>query len=297
MEKNLKAFIQSNTDSHQRWLKFKDSVWPSVFSFNRKDPLTPFYNTSHFQKLSNDQKTNLYKSFIQFNAEALILLELILYEGMGSLRKKRANEELQEASLKIMNEEKDHTMAFIRFLKNDCPSFARNSFLLRQNKKFKNSFLWLARNFPVGLALPAAKVEAYTVFYGRFLEKVFDKNQNSWVQLNSLHLLDEGHHIGFEFNMYEEELGSATIFGKITAVCATVLCILHLQICFLIGSARIVKKDLKTRGFLATLLWTLRLGTWILKEFEPYIQTRFFLKKQFILRQPSFGFIFKFMYR
>ncbi|WP_142697182.1 hypothetical protein [Bdellovibrio sp. NC01] len=293
----MRQFIISNNDSAYRWRQFKNQSLPSVFASARVDSLTPFSNTPFYSALSEEQKNAFYKAFIQFNAEALILLELVLYEGVRSLITQRQDATLIEASRKLMQEEKDHSKAFIRFLQNDCPGFASTSYLLRHNKKFKNSFLWLARTYPVALALPAAKVEAYTVFYGKALQNAFSDNVNSWSQLNVLHLMDESLHIGYEFDMYELELSQLKGLKKVLALASTLACIFYLQICFLIGCSRMVKAVLHTTSFMETTRWTLRLGGWILREFAPYRQTRSFIKNQFQSRKPSFGNLFGFMYK
>ncbi len=297
MEKGLKHFITSNIDSAHRWQKFKYQVFPSIFEMKRVDEFTPFFNTPFFNLLTESQKGAFYRAFIQFNAEALILLELVLYEGVRSLIAKTNNVALIEASRKIMAEEKDHTKAFVRFLKKDCPGFAQRSYLLRNNRIFKNSFLWLARKNPVALALPAAKVEAYTVFYGKALKEAFAHQANSWSQLNVLHLLDESLHIGYEFDMYEIELSKVHGFCRALALICTFICIFYLQVCFLIGCSRMVRQILGSKSFLKTSRWTLRLGGWILQEFGPYQQTRNFLKTQFQARAPLYGGLFGFMYK
>ena len=297
MEKGLKQFITSNGDSANRWQQFKNHKLPSVFASDRVDAITPFFNTPFYSQLNEKQKVALYKAFIQFNAEALVLLELILYEGIRSLVAKSKDETLIEASKKLMREEKDHSKAYIRFLRNHCPDFALQSFVLRNSRLFKNSFLWLARYYPVCLALPAAKIETYAVFYGKAMQKAFGENSNDWTQLNILHLLDETQHIGYEFDMYEFELQRLGLFRKSIALFSTFLGIVFMQICFLIGCSRMVKIVLKPNSFFSKVQWTLRLGGWILREFTPYRQTRSFLKTQFQSRETSFGGLFGFMYK
>ncbi len=297
MEKGLKQFITSNSDSANRWQQFKTHNLPSVFASERVESLTPFFNTPFYSQFSEEQKIALYKAFIQFNGEALVLLELILYEGIRSLVAKSKDPILIEASKKLMREEKDHSKAYIRFLRHRCPGFAQQSYVLRNSKMFKNSFLWLARYYPVSLALPAAKIETYAVFYGKAMQKAFGENSNDWTQLNILHLLDETQHIGYEFDMYEFELQRLGIFKKTLALISTLCGITFMQICFLIGCSRMVRIVLKPTSFFATVQWTLRLGGWILRDFTPYRHTRTFLKTQFQARETSFGGLFGFMYK
>jgi hypothetical protein len=293
----FQQFTASNKNFAQKWKDFRSEEIKSVFNSPSVPVLTPFYSTPLFSSLSLNEQNNLYRAFIQFTAEALIFLELLLYEGLISLKKSQDNEELKLASEKLMAEEKLHTQAFLRFLKKDCSAFPHKSYLLRNNSTFKNSFLWLARNFPVALALPAAKVEAYTIFYSQALDRAYGGAENSWSKLNSLHLSDETHHVGYEFQMYECEMRRYWGPFKIIPIFATLIAILFFQVCFLIGCWRMVKLEVPRLSFFRHIYYVGSLGKWILRNFQPYRETRKFIKTQFTLRKPSYGFLFRFMYK
>lgn len=296
MEKGLQKFIENNQDSHQRWVEFRQSQYPSVYAEPMVAEMTPFSGMDEFAQLSQKTKLDLYHAFMQFNGEALVLLELILCEGMKSVVRDAAHPTLAAAAKKLIVEEVDHTKAFLRFLKNDCPQFPQKSYVLRDNKLFKNSFLWIARNHPLALALPGAKIETYVIFYGKALLKAFQKRPNDWSKLNELHLLDEVHHIGYEFDLYAEEMASLSWVKKVTALFWTLVVVLYFQICFLIGCFRIVSYEMPNLNLRQKLAWTMRLGKWTLRHFEPYRLTRGYLKNQFEGRQVYAGRFFKFMY-
>lgn len=296
MEKGLQKFIQINKESASRWQDFRNESSSLITEYPLVLELIPFSGTKYFSKLSDQEKKNLFQAFIQFNAEAIILLELTLFVSIRSLFKKNKSADIVTASKKMLTEEKDHTKAYIRFLRKYCPDYPEKSYLLRKNNLIKNSMAFFAKNFPLTLAIPGAKFEAYSVFYSQELTLHFPDN-NYWRKLNHLHLLDETHHVGYEFDIYQIEMKELSWIAKIFSVMATYFFIIIMQFVFLVGCYRMIQFSKKDLSFFQRFSWSFALGKWILREFPAYKKTRNYLQKQFENRQPTLGRYFKIIYR
>lgn len=297
MEKGLKKFTQINRESSTRWSDFKKISGESIKTYDFIPELTPFYNTPLFSHLTNSEKNNFFHSFMQFNAEAIILLELTLYEGIKSTFKTHNQEDIRMASVKMLHEEKDHTKAYLKFLKYSCPDFPKTSFILRRNRLIKNTLTFFARKLPITLTIPGAKFEAYSVFYSQEVSQHQSPQTNYWAQLNHLHMLDETHHVNFEFDLYHEEMTNQNSLERFFLLAATFVFILVMQVVFLIGCYRMVNYSKANLNPIERWKWTLGLGEWVLREFPPYKKTRVFIKKQFENRNPILGKYFSIIYR
>lgn len=296
MEKGLQKFIQINKESTDRWHEFQKITGPQITEYPLVTELIPFSGTKLFANLTEQEKQIFFQAFMQFNAEAIILLELTLFVGIRAIFNKQKTSEIVEASRKMLIEEKDHTKAYIRFLRQYCPEYPQKSYLLRRNHFIKNSMAFFAKYFPLTLTIPGAKFEAYSVFYSQELTQHFAQD-NYWRKLNHLHLLDETHHVGYEFDIYQIEMDLLSTFGKIFSLFATYLFILVMQFVFLIGSYRMVHFSKADLSPFEKIKWTLALGKWILREFPAYQKTRTYIQKQFENRQPIWGKYFKIIYR
>lgn len=297
MEKGLKRFTQINKESSTRWADFKNVSGDSIEGYAFIPELTPFYNTPYYSLLTAEEKSKFFHAFMQFNAEAIILLELTLYEGIKSTLKNHSQEDIRLASDKMVREEKDHTKAYLKFLKYSCPHFPKISFLLRRNGLIKNVLTFFARNQPLTLTIPGAKFEAYSVFYSHEISEYQDPQKNYWAQLNHLHMLDETHHVNFEFDLYHEEMTKLNSLQRFFLLISTFVFILAMQVVFLIGCYRMVHYSKVNLTGLEKIKWTLGLGKWVLREFPAYKKTRSFIKKQFESRNPILGKYFSIIYR
>lgn len=297
MELGLQKFIQINNNATSRWKEFKTQNFPNIYEAPRVEELTPFFNSKYYSQLTLDEKSRLYSCYIQFNAEAIILLELVLHQSIKSLNQEHNNPVIQKATEKMQQEEKDHTQAYLRFLKSSCPGFPKESFLLRRNKNVKNLFVWIARKFPVALTLPGAKFEAYSVFYSHEISNHFKTSPNNWSQLNHLHMLDEKHHIGYEFDIHELTMEKYNFLKATLAFISTYVFVFFLQVLFIIGCYRMISYSLSNIGTLKKIIYSLRLGRWILRDFTPYRLTRDYLKKIFKSRKPRLGSLIALIYK
>lgn len=296
MESSLFHFSINNNQTEQRWKDYKHLSLPSFLSQPRPDRLIPFYGFPVFSKLTEKQKQNLYVAFTQFNAEVVIMLELVLYEGLNGFQSSTNDQVVIDAVKKIRWEEKLHTKGFLRFLKRETPLFPKTSFMLRNNTLLKNSFLTLVKAIPLSVALPAAKVEAFSVYYGKCLRSSYKEN-NLWVEVNYLHLIDESHHVSFEFDLFKHITATASWGEKIKIIIGNFLFILMLQITFLIGCHRMIKFALPHLSLSAHVKTVLQLGKWILYGFEPYAQTRELIRNQFTKRSFFAKSLFQFMHK
>lgn len=296
MESSLAHFARNENQTHARWKDYKYLSLPSYLSQERPDTLIPFFGMREFSELSEDQKQKLYIAFTQFNAEVVIMLELVLYEGMKEFETATNDSVVIDAVKKIRLEEKLHTHGFLRFLKKETPLFPKTSFMLRNNTWLKNTLLTLVKWNPLSLALPAAKVEGFSVYYGKCLRSAYKEN-NLWVEVNYLHLIDESQHVSFEFDLFKHMTTKANWFEKTKIIVGNFLFILMLQITFLIGCHRIIKYTFPNLGRGQHIKRVLRLGRWILYGFEPYAQTRELIKNQFASRQFFAKSLFQFMHK
>ncbi len=296
METSLLHFANTSPDTEASWRGLKKLKLPSYLNETRPDTLTPYFKFPFFDLLSGDQKQRLYVAFTQFNAEVLIMLELVLYEGMKVVLTDSFDPVVTQAVKKMRHEEKLHTKGFITFLKKETPLFPKTSFMLRNNSWLKNAFLKLVRWNPLSLALPAAKVEAFSVYYGKCVRSQY-KTNNLWVEVNYLHLIDEAHHVNFEFDLFKHMTSKSGPIEKLKIITGNFLFILLLQITFLIGCHRMVKYSLPNLKHLEHIKKVLLLGKWILYKFEPYAQTRELIKNHFISRTFFAKSLFQFMHR
>lgn len=296
MTTSLLDFAQADSGTESRWRSFKNLNLPSYLNQERPDSLIPFSGTPIFNELSEQEKQKLYVAFTQFNAEVVIMLELILYDGFKKFQTSGCDESVVNAVKKIRLEEKLHTKGFMSFLKKETPAFPKTSFILRNNKWLKHIFLHLVRWNPVSLALSAAKVEAFSVYYGKCLRSSYKEN-NLWVEVNYLHLLDESHHVGFEFDLFCYMTEKSNKLEKLKIIVGNFLFILMLQITFLVGCHRMIKFSLPHTNPFNRLQKVFQLGRWILYEFEPYSQTRDLIKTQFVTRKIFAKSLFQFMHK
>lgn len=296
MESSLFHFSKNDNHTEQRWKDYKHLSLASYLSQPRPDELVPFYGFPVFSELTEEQKQKLYIAFTQFNAEVVIMLELVLYEGLKDFQSSNNDPVVVEAVKKIRWEEKLHTKGFLRFLKKETPLFPKTSFMLRNNTWLKNSFLTLVKSIPLSVALPAAKVEAFSVYYGKCLRSSYKEN-NLWVEVNYLHLIDESHHVSFEFDLFKHITASANWFQKIKIIIGNLLFIMMLQITFLIGCHRMIKYALPHLTKRNHVKMVLQLGKWILYGFEPYSQTRELIRNQFASRNFFAKSLFQFMHK
>lgn len=296
MEPSLAHFAKADNQTEQRWKNYKHLTLPSYLSQPRPDGLIPFYGFPFFSELTEEQKQKLYVAFTQFNAEVVIMLELVLYEGMKDFEKQKNDVDVIAAVKKIRQEEKLHTRGFLRFLKKETPLFPKTSFMLRNNTWLKHTFLRLVKWIPLSVALPAAKVEAFSVYYGKCLRSSYKEN-NLWVEVNYLHLIDESQHVSFEFDLFKHITSKAGPLEKAKIIVGNFLFIMMLQITFLIGCHRMISyalPDLRGRRHVKKVL---EMGKWILYGFEPYSQTRELIRNQFSNRSFFAKSLFQFMHK
>lgn len=296
MESSLLDFSTNDNNTEYRWRNFKHLQLPSYLSQPRPVALIPFYGDPFFEQLTDDQKQKLYVAFTQFNAEVVIMLELVLYEGLKEFETQNNDPVVIAAVKKIRWEEKLHTRGFLSFLKKEAPLFPKTSFMLRNNSWLKNTLLGLVRWNPLSLTLPAAKVEAFSVYYGKCLRSNYQEN-NLWVEVNFLHLIDESHHVSFEFDLFKHMIAKSNSYGKLKIIVGNYLFIFMLQVTFLIGCHRMIKYALPSLSRRQHIKRVLNLGRWILYGFEPYAQTRELIRNQFASRTFFAKSLFQFMHK
>lgn len=296
METSLAQFSADNNNTESRWRNLKNLNLPSYLNQQRPEVLVPFSGTPFFNSLTEDEKQRLYIAFTQFNAEVVIMLELVLYAGLKEFQTKNNDYVVVAAVKKIRREEKLHTKGFLTFLKQETPLFPKTSFMLRNNKWLKNAFLILVKWNPLSLTLPAAKVEAFSVYYGKYLRSSYKEN-NLWVEVNYLHLIDESHHVSFEFDLFKHIISSSSSLEKVKIIVGNLIFILMLQVTFFIGCHRMIKYSLPQLSWHQHIKKVLQMGKWILYGFEPYSQTRELIGNHFSKRTFFAKSLFHFMHK
>ncbi len=248
------------------------------------DGLIPLHGTSRFAALSDREKKALYFGFIQFTAEFFILLESLLLVAMKSLGP-------HDKGRHLAREELLHSQAFRRFLRQEKQlSFDSGSLMLKRGRWLRNAVLALVRRVPLAMTLPGAKIEAYSVFYGRYLKAHYGSiDANTWMKLNWLHLLDEVHHVPFEFEIHNDVFGKLSFVRKVESIVGIALFYGFLQ-WILISSSLILGWHSLDRASLGRrILLSLATLRWVSRSFLPTRQMREAMKDHFRKHRPRGG--------
>jgi len=273
-------------ESIQRWKEFEHEPFKSLLSTSQiPAPFIPLNGTRHFSKLSGEEQKRFYLNFVKFTAEFFIVLEILLYVAFRRLRQ-------NSLAQRLVGEENLHSRAFRRYLHQEkALHWKEKPVVLKRNPWLTSFMIRLVRRIPISIALPGAKIEAYSVYYGKLLKQEFGSiDANSWVKLNWLHLLDEAHHVGFEFDIFNEVFSQESFFGKIRAIVGTLIFYLYLQWTLTTGCWIAMKQSLDTDSSLVRKFRIFGpLLLWASFDFPPAQQMRASIRDYYKKKRPRWG--------
>jgi hypothetical protein len=255
------------------------------------EALIPLHGTRYFARLTETEKRGLYLGFIQFKAEFFILLEGLILFAMRSLR-------ADPKSRRLSQEEILHSQAFRWFLRKEkALPFTHGALMLRRGRPILSAVIALVRAVPLAMSLPGAKVEAYSVAYSQFLRSQHGaEDASSWVKLNWLHLLDEVHHVPFEFEIHEAVFQSLGPWGKARTILGISLFFGFLQ-WILISSCLLLGWRSLGGGPARRALLALATVYWAARSFPPTRRMREMMRAHAKSRRPSGGFWIWYVFR
>lgn len=152
---------------------------------------------------------------------------------------------------------------------------------------------------PMAMALPGAKIEAYSVHYGRYLEEQYRAEQGlsassvQWLKINHLHMLDEVFHVPHEFELFRLCFSASS---RTLTMGGTLFFVLFLQWALISSTWKMLEISLERPTFAKKLILTAKIGRWVVRRFPPYDATRKQIRRQFELHKPPFGWLFRFIY-
>jgi hypothetical protein len=291
--------MSKNSADISHWREFRQENFPKLFHSARPNSETPFYGLKEFDSFSEIEKRQLFIGFCQINAEVIIHLESLLILAFRRFRNLGENSTQTEA--KMVFEEFHHSRAYRRYLWYE-PEFGwpQKSLLLRKSSASRRALLfmaWIITHYPQSVFLIGAKLEAYSVAYAQSLYRSFGSwDANSWTQINYHHLLDEAQHVRLQFQMHDEYFSQLNWFKKGVSVILAAVFFLFMQWVMLYSSYSLLQRTFPHLGLAKTTHLTLRMGQWITRHYQPYIETRNQLTKLFAAKRPWAGPLFRFIY-
>ena len=293
-------FVVSNPDFVQRWELFSKTVAPAL-SGPAPELLTPFSGTEFFASLDEGTRRALYLGFVRMNAEAFIILEQVLLAGFGSLTRPaslRARSSAAQAVRKLLVEELYHVAAFKKFLRDERQlAWPEKSVFLRSHHGLRNFLVWLARKAPFALALPAAKLESYTLYYAQTVRKAYGSwDANRWSKLHHLHSMDEGGHLPLQFDLYERAMGEMKALERVKTLIGTIVLFFVLQLLLVLGMSGVIADAFPSQSRVWRTTKAISAGRWVVRRFEPYQQARLNVRRSFEKRRPTFGRLLSFLH-
>lgn len=276
---------EAQNSATERWRQFRQEPFRPLQEDFIPEALIPLHGTPHFSDIFPREKRALFFGFVQFTAEFFILLESLLLVAMKAIGK-------HDKGKRLAHEELLHSQAFRRFLRQEKSlSSSSGSLMLRRGRWVRKAVLALVRSVPLAMTLPGAKIEAYSVYYGRYLRSHYGSpDANTWMKLNWLHLLDEVHHVPVEFEIHDDVFVRLSWVRKAESILGIALFYAFLQwilisSCILLGWRSFDSAPLFRRIRLS--LSTLK---WVSRSFLPTQQMREAMKSHFRTRKPRGGF-------
>jgi hypothetical protein len=291
----------ASQDSAVRWKELQSSPpSASLQDYPIPEKLIPLWGTPEYDQFSKTERTRLYLYFCQFNAEMFILLESLLLIGFRRLSREISEPQGVQLLNTVVRDEYRHARAFRKFLREESAlDWPRTQIVLNRGKWLKKIMVGIVLRAPMAMALPGAKIEAYSVHYGKYLEDRYKEEQGvspsaiQWLKLNHLHMLDEVFHVPHEFELFKLCFGqrsrALTLFG-------TLFFVLFLQWALISSTWKMLGITLERPTFKRKLVLTAKIGRWVVRRFPPYDATRRQIRRQFETQKPPFGWMFRFIY-
>ncbi len=292
----FEKFLLNKESWKDKWSDFLNS--PVNFNDSHfKEELTPFYGTSTFNDFSDQEKLKLFYAYIKLVTEAQIMLEQVLIYGFFYFRNKRFRHDgvVQDSIEKLQCEELHHSQAFRHFLA-ESPQLQWPKERIFPFPRFIRSLLaWVMKKAPLGMTLPGAKIEAFSMAYFKLLKKAYPEGEreHSWYHLNHYHHIDESFHVPLEFDLYNDSIWKS---GPIRSFLSTLFFIIFLQYALALGSWNLVRIAFNERSPKERIGLFFGFMRWAIRHMPAFEETRLHTKSLFKKKRPLFGNILSFMH-
>jgi hypothetical protein len=271
--KFAKKFTSRSEDTLAKWKALKPEFYQKRVAV--APPLVPFYGTKIYATLSQQERTDLGELFLRFNAEALIIFEQFLLCASRSLIATAQDPKLARAIELFRREELAHITGFRRFLQGHFPGEYRNQDLVMGlSRGLKNAMAWVTLWEPLSFVIPGSKSETYSIYFARYLVKHAVDLTDPWIIINQMHLLDEVHHVAFDFDFFDNRLMPASFLKRAKVVVATLMMIVLVQLILAVGGWNLIQRGLRRRTRWQRFVLFGHFIHWVLRTFPPYPSTR-----------------------
>jgi hypothetical protein len=292
---DLALLAASVKESRTRWDEFLSNRPPALLSESPvQEALIPLYGTPYFDQLSDQEKRRFYFGFAQFNAEVIVFLEDLLLFSFRRFLKELAPDTREKMS-SIVKDEFQHSKGYRKFLKEEPAVFwpEKKFFLDSAGHYFKGIAMGIASRSPMSMAIPGARLEAYSIHLSTYLSRQYGSPlANEWTRLNHLHMLDESRHVPFEFELYEDTMNLRSHW---TTVTGGLLFVLFTQWVLLRANWRMVNCCADKSSLGRRMKLTFHMAFWAVRQFPPYEMARKQIKKLLEDKKPPYGRLFQFL--
>ena len=170
----------------------------------------------------------------------------------------------------------------------------KNKKIFANSKRLKNTIAFIIKKAPACVFLTGAKLEAFTLSYYRMIKKYYPNNfENSWIQINHIHQIDETFHLPLEFDLHDSFIQQS---GVIRTILGTICFVLIMQVALIQGSYRVIDNVFPHFSFMKKLLWMIKMAKWAVRTSPAYQEARKMTKQQFKNKKPKFGRVLAFIY-
>ncbi len=292
----LEPYLKFHKNYKSDWIKFNEQLTNSLNANDFRDELTPLYGTKYYDDFSDSEKEKLFIYFIQFQAEVISFLEKLLLISFRSLREDVRGVHGLDGVLKFMGEELYHSFAFTQFLSHQKQLNFPNQKIVVLPTLVRDSLIRFLKYAPLGVCLPAVKLEAYSIAYWDFMKQYYTKDENDWVKLNRFHAVDEIKHVPIHFEFFRCLLDKTRKTSRLRTILASYYLIFCLQITLFVSIRNVLKLSVPRLSKIENLKYTLKIGKWNLRDIPVYKETRKMTKECFDANELSFKKLFNFMY-
>ena len=287
-------YLKNQSAFKEKWKDYISQP-PNFDEKDRLDCLTPFYNTSDFDKLSEPKKDILFLNNVRFMAEALIVFEQVLLFGYYTNRNKPryAKDEFSQPFAQFTFEELYHSIAFKHFLSSHKAIDAFPEPLLTDCHWLKNSFAFVVRNFPGSLYICSPRLEALALSYYNEIHQAYKGQKvNSWHRLHQLHYQDELYHIPLNYHFHESFIKEHGVFKTFIG---SILFFLLIQIMLFKVTYQATSQSFPEKTTFGKIRWTFKFIKWAITIAEAHKGARGIMKTHIKKIKPSYGYIFSFL--
>jgi hypothetical protein len=290
------GYINRGREPINKWTDLNFNDFASLKDEVIPKELIPLFGSKHFAKLSIDEKETMYFEYIKFIAELILYLEYQFSSTfIEALQKENLSLETMMSSYHLVEEEAFHTEAYQKFLQ--VEQMDQHQFLMNNTIVLKATEA-LIRLSPASILIPAAKSEAFSVYYSRHLKKYYKEwNSNRWSYLNYLHLLDESHHVPFQIEIYNEIIANSSTLGRVRAFVGSMGFFLLMQYIAVYSMWVFIKRCMPKKSIFSRIIWTARIIKWTLIDFTPIHDSRIKIQTLLSQKDVAFGRIYKLLYR